>query len=77
MHLSIKGNAFLFGTYRKIQDSYVLDNYSVPYEIVEQAYRLYETGTKTKQKESALTAKSTLNLLVNHINIIKTCVCLA
>ena len=49
MHLSIKGNAFLFGTYRKIQDSYVLDNYSVPYEIVEQAYRLYETGTKTQQ----------------------------
>ena len=49
MHLSIKGNAVLFGSYRKIQNSYVLNNYSVPYEIVEQSYRLYETGIKTKQ----------------------------
>jgi hypothetical protein len=49
IHLTIKGNALLFGTYRHHSHSYVLGNYSVPYEMVEQSYRLYETGIKTNQ----------------------------
>lgn len=46
---SIKGNVLLFGTYRYIDHSYVLDNFSVPYELVEQAFRIYESGIKTHQ----------------------------
>lgn len=49
IHLSIKGSVLLFGTYRYQDNSYILNNFSVPYEIVEQVYRLYEAGIKTSQ----------------------------
>ena len=48
-HLSIKGDALLFGTHSVIEESYVSGNYSIPYELVEQSYNLYETANKTKQ----------------------------
>jgi len=47
--LTIRGNVLLFGSYREINGEYFLDDFSVPFEIVEQVFRLYETATKIFQ----------------------------